>query len=311
MSEQKSINFMGEPLRRNLMMLSLALTIACFVCFAVKGFHFGLDFTGGTSIELHYEQAPVLDEVRETLVSAGYPSAVVINFGGPNDIMVRVQSAEADEHLAKNLTEVLRKASAANKITEKQSGYVGPHVGEELLNAGGLGLLMALFGVFLLVAMRFQMKFAAGSILALIHDVVLTLGVFSLFQLDFDLTVLAAILTIIGFSINDSIVVADRIRENLRTMRDIPVKEVINISITQTLDRTLMTSGTAIISVLAMFFFGGDVIHNFSLALIFGMTVGTYSSVYVASGLLVTLNVTREDLVPTERARGEEVDEMP
>lgn len=310
MTSPKIINFMGEPHRRFVMLLSLVLTLGCFVSFAVKGFKFGLDFTGGTSIELHYDQAPVLDEVRSALNKAGYHSAMVVNFGGPNDIMVRVQTPEANNDMAKAITQTLKDASQSH-ITVKQAEYVGPQVGEELFNAGGLGLLVSLFGVFIYVAMRFQMKFAAGSILALIHDVVLTLGVFSLFQLDFDLTVLAAILTIVGFSINDSIVVADRIRENLRMMRDVPVKEVINISITQTLDRTLLTSGTAIVSVIAMFLFGGDVIRNFSIALMFGMTVGTYSSVYVASGLLVTFNVTREDLVPEERAQGEEVDEMP
>jgi preprotein translocase subunit SecF len=310
MSTEKTINFMGEPQRKIVMWFSLFLTLVCFVSFFTQGFRFGLDFTGGTSLELEYSQAPNLDEVRKTLADGGYPAAVVVNFGGDNGIMVRVQSEEANNQMAPAITELLRK-STSSEITVKKAEYVGPQVGEELLNAGGLGILLSFFAVFAYVGMRFQMKFALGSLLALAHDVVLTLGLFSIFQLDFDLTVLAAVLTIIGFSINDSIVVADRIRENLRMMRDVDVLHVINVSITQTLDRTIMTSGTAIISVLAMFFFGGDAIHNFSLALIFGMTVGTYSSVYIASGLLITLKVTREDLIPAERAQGEEVDEMP
>lgn len=310
MITKKAINFMGEPHRRVLMLISLVLTLLSFVSFAVNGFKFGLDFTGGTSLELRYAQAPDLDQVRETLVKAGYPSAVVVNFGGANDILVRVQSAEASNELGNTITDVLRKASGS-EITIKQSEYVGPQVGEELMNSGGLGMLVALLGVFLYVAMRFQFKFALGSILALMHDVILILGVFSFFQLDFDLTVLAAVLTIIGFSINESIIVADRVRENLRIMRDVDVKEVINTSITQTLSRTIMTSGSVNMSVLAMFFWGGDVFHHFSLALLFGVTFGNYSSVYIASGLLVTLKVTREDLIPAERAQGEEVDEMP
>ena len=309
MITKKAINFMGDPHRRVLMFISLILTVASLVSLSVKGLKFGLDFTGGTSLELRYAEAPDLNKVRDTLISSGYPSAVVVNFGGPTDIMVRVQSGQANNELGNVITDILRKSSGS-EITIKQSEYVGPQVGEELMNSGGLGMLVALLGVFLYVAMRFQFKFALCSILALMHDVVLILGVFSVFQLDFDLTVLAAVLTIIGFSINESIIVADRVRENLRIMRGVDVKEVINTSITQTLSRTIMTSGSVNMSVLAMFFWGGDAFHHFSLALLFGVTFGNYSSVYIASGLLVTLKVTREDLIPAEVVQ-DEVDEMP
>jgi len=309
MITKNAINFMGEPHRRVLMYISLVLTVLSLISLGTKGLKFGLDFTGGTSLELRYAEAPDLKVVRETLVAAGYPSAVVVNFGGPTDILVRVQSSAANNELGQVITEILRKASG-QEITIKQSEYVGPHVGEELLNSGGIGLLVAILGVFLYVAMRFQFKFALGSILALMHDVVLILGVFSFFQLDFDLTVLAAVLTIIGLTINESIIVADRVRENLRIMRGVDVKEVINTSITQTLSRTIMTSGSINMSVLAMFFLGGEAFHHFSLALLFGVTFGNYSSVYIASGLLITFKVTREDLIPAEVVQ-DEVDEMP
>ena len=285
--------------------LMVALSIGSL---AINGLNFGLDFTGGTSIELEYTTPPVIEEVRTTLVAAGYPNAVVVAYGAETDIMVRVQGDAKD--LGDKIAGLL--GSDQNPITIKQNQFVGPQIGDELRDDGGLGLLFALLVVMAYVALRFQYKFSVGAVVALIHDVLIVLGVFSIFQLDFDLTVLAAILAVIGYSINDTIVVFDRVRENFRIVRDMSVKEMIDYSLTQTLDRTLLTSGTTLIVLLALFFVGGAMIHNFSLALLVGIGVGTYSSIYVASAMVLWMNVSPEDLMPPKvEVEGAELEELP
>lgn len=306
MSDIKVISFMrfGKAAAA----VSLLAIIVSIGSLFVNGLNFGLDFTGGTSIELEYEKAPDLEDVRRQLEQAGYPNAVVVAYGADTDVMVRIQGD--GENLAQEISEVLRGEGAG--VDVKQASFIGPQIGEELRDDGGLGMLFALGVVMVYVALRFQYKFSVGAVVALVHDVIIVLGVFSLLQLDFDLTVLAAILAIIGYSLNDTIVVYDRVRENFRIIRDTPVTEIIDISLSQTLGRTLMTSGTTIVVLLALFFVGGEMIHNFSTALLIGVGVGTYSSVYVASSLLLSMKVSQEDLMPPKvEVEGEEFEELP
>ena len=306
MSDVKVISFMrfGKAAAA----VSLLAIIVSIGSLFVNGLNFGLDFTGGTSIELEYEQAPDLEEVRRQLEQAGYPNAVVVAYGADTDVMVRIQGDA--ENLAEEVSNILRGEGAG--VTVKQASFIGPQIGEELRDDGGLGMLFALGVVMVYVALRFQYKFSVGAVVALVHDVIIVLGVFSLLKLDFDLTVLAAILAIIGYSLNDTIVVYDRVRENFRIIRETPVAEIIDISLSQTLGRTLMTSGTTIVVLLALFFVGGEMIHNFAAALLIGVGVGTYSSVYVASSLLLSMKVSQEDLMPPKvEVEGEEFEELP
>ncbi len=298
------INFMG--IRNLAFAVTLLMTLASLGSLAVQGLNFGLDFTGGTLVELQYREPVQLDKVRENLRSAGYPDAVVQSFGADTDVLVRLQGD--DPQLGSQLAAALQKSTTDNDFTVKRVEFVGPQVGEELRDQGGLGMLVALAGVMLYVAFRFQWKFGLGAIAALIHDVIITLGVFSLFQLTFDLTVLAAVLAIIGYSLNDTIVVFDRIRENFRLLRKTELIENINISTTQTLLRTTATSVSTMVAVLALLLFGGENLAGFSIALLVGVTAGTYSSVFIASVLLVWMKLTREDLIPPVV---EEVDERP
>ena len=306
MSDSKVISFMAYG--RVTAITSLVLIVLSIGSLFVNGLNLGLDFTGGTSIELEYAKAPNLDDVRSQLVDAGYSSAVVVAYGADTDVMVRIQGDAAN--LAQDVTQAL--SAGSEEITVKQASFIGPQIGEELRDDGGLGMLFALAVVMVYVALRFQFKFSVGAVAALVHDVIIVLGIFSLFQLDFDLTVLAAILAVIGYSLNDTIVVYDRVRENFRIVRDMSVVEIINFSLTQTLGRTLMTSGTTIVVLLALFFVGGEMIHNFATALLIGVGVGTYSSIYVASVILLAMNVTQEDLMPPKvEVEGEELEELP
>ena len=314
MNQDKIIDFMGK--RFWAMGFSGLLLVISIAALAINGLKMGLDFTGGTLVELHYSQPPVLEDVRQTLASNGFANAVVVNFGSDTELMVRLQtdnsSIEGDSkniNIGEEIAATLQAASDAD-VKLMRSEVIGSQIGDELANDGGLGLLVALVVVFLYVALRFQFKFSLGAVIALAHDVIIVLGVFALFQLDFDLTVLAAILAVIGYSLNDTIVVADRIRENLRIMRVDSVIEIINVSLTQTLGRTLMTSGTTLLVLFALFFVGGELIHNFALALLVGIGVGTYSSVYVAAAILIMAKITKEDLMPPEK-EGAEFDEMP
>ena len=301
---KRVINFMG--VRHVAFALTVLLTLASLASLAVKGLNFGLDFTGGTLVELSYEKPVALDQVRTQLSASGYGDAVVQSFGATTDVLVRMPGD--DPLLGERIADVLRGGEAASAITVKRVEFVGPAVGEELRDQGGLGMLLALGGILVYVAFRFQWKFGFGAVLSLFHDVILVLGVFSFFQISFDLTVLAAVLAVIGYSLNDTIVIFDRIRENFRMLRKADLLENINISTTQTLLRTLATSVSTLLAVGSLMFFGGENLWAFSLALLIGVGAGTYSSVYVAGMLLVWLNLTRDDLIPPVV---EEVDERP
>ncbi|WP_415844355.1 protein translocase subunit SecF [Stutzerimonas zhaodongensis] len=301
---KRVINFMG--VRHVAFALTVLLTLASLASLAVKGLNFGLDFTGGTLVELSYEKPVALDQVRTQLSGAGFGDAVVQSFGATTDVLVRMPGD--DPLLGEHIAEALRGNDSAGTITVKRVEFVGPAVGEELRDQGGLGMLLALGGILVYVAFRFQWKFGFGAVLSLFHDVILVLGVFSFFQISFDLTVLAAVLAVIGYSLNDTIVIFDRIRENFRMLRRAELLENINISTTQTLLRTLATSVSTLLAVGSLMFFGGENLWGFSLALLIGVGAGTYSSVYVAGMLLVWLNLTRDDLIPPVV---EEVDERP
>ncbi len=310
MSEQKVINFMGFG--KLAALLSGVLVVIAIVSLLAKGLAFGLDFTGGTQVEVGYEQAPNLNEVRATLEQAGYKNAVVVNFGSDRDVLVRLQTSdgEQEDEVGAQLVSTLREA-ADGAVDLRRNEYVGPQVGEELREQGGLALLIALLGVMAYVAVRFQFKFSVGAVVALIHDVIIILGLFAFFQWDFDLTVLAALLAVIGYSLNDTIVVSDRIRENFRKIRKSSALEVINISLTQTVGRTIVTSLTTLLVLSALFFAGGEMIHSFSEALIIGVFVGTYSSIYVAANVLLLLKIDQKDLIIPPKEGVEFDDGMP
>lgn len=302
--------------------ISLLLVVASIVALATNGLKLGLDFTGGTQIEVGYENAPKIEDVRNQLTDAGFEGAAVVRFGSDSELLIKLPPEVAERQTQQNA----RDAEATNSIGDKVVGalrqhadgkielrrveMVGPQIGEELRDDGGLGMLFALAVVMAYVALRFQYKFAVGAVVALIHDVIIVLGFFAILRLDFDLTVLAAVLAVIGYSINDTIVVYDRVRENFRKVRQAEPAEVINISMSQTLSRTFMTSFTTLLVLWALQFFGGELIHNFSLALIVGVIIGTFSSVYVAANILMAMNTTKEDLMPPVK-EGAELDEMP
>ncbi|WP_419810776.1 protein translocase subunit SecF [Bacterioplanoides sp.] len=306
MSKVPSYDFM--KLRMAALALSALLIIASIGSLVTQGLNLGLDFTGGTLLEVEYEQPESLDKITQVLNGAGYKDVVVQNFGSETDLLVRMSEAFRDD-LGNEVLLVLQQAVEGNEITLKRSEFVGANVGEELRDQGGLALLLALFIVMIYVAARFQFKFSVGAVAALFHDVVIILGFFSLFQWDFDLTVLAALLAVIGYSLNDTIVVADRIRENFRIVRNGGPITVINESLNQTLGRTIMTSLTTALVLAALMVVGGELIHNFALALMIGVVVGTYSSIYVAANILLMMNISREDLMPPELE--EEEDDRP
>lgn len=304
MSQLKIYNFMG--LRRYAAVFSALLLVVSSWSLITQGLVLGLDFSGGTQIEVGYQQPVEVAQLRNKLESAGFDNPVVVHFGAETDILIRMQG-EPDQGLAQQVYAVLQ--SDDQQIELRRVDYVGPQIGEELRDQGGLGMLIALVLVMLYVAIRFQFKFSVGAVLALIHDVIITLGVFSLVRLEFDLTVLAAVLAVVGYSLNDTIVVSDRIRENFRKIRQASPVEVVNESLSQTLWRTINTSLTTMLVLLALFFFGGELIHNFAIALMIGVGIGTYSSIYVAATVMLAMNVDREDLLePTE---GELVDDLP
>lgn len=301
---KRVINFMG--VRHIAAVVSLIMVLASLASLVDRGLNFGLDFTGGTLIELNYEQAADLNKIRSQLQEGAYPDAVVQSFGAVNDVLVRMPGDDPD--LGNKVAQVLRQ-DAGTQVTVKRVEFVGPAVGEELRDQGGLGMLLALAGIMVYLGFRFQWKFGIGAIMSLFHDVIITLGIFSYFQFTFDLTVLAAILAIIGYSLNDTIVVFDRIRENFRFLRNTSLIENINISTTQTLLRTLATSISTLLAVGALLMFGGDNLWGFALALFIGITAGTYSSVYISSIFLIWLKLTVEDLIPPVST--EEIDETP
>jgi len=300
-----TFDFMAK--RHIAMAFSLLLIIASVASLATKGLNFGLDFTGGTLIEVAYPQTADLNKVRNRLEQEGFGDAVVQNFGSSKDVLVRLAPREntSSQSLGDKILSALKEDDA--DVTMRRQEFVGPQVGDELREDGGLAMLIALAFILVYVMARFEYRFALGSIAALIHDVVITMGLFSFFQLDFDLTVLAAVLAVIGYSLNDTIVVFDRIRENFRLMRKKEPGAIINTSLNQTLSRTMMTSITTLLVVVAMFFLGGELIHAFSIALIIGILVGTYSSIYVASSMVITLKITAESMMPVKK-EGEDLE---
>ncbi|WP_339903981.1 protein translocase subunit SecF [Pseudomonas guineae] len=299
----RTINFMG--VRNIAFALTVVLTLVALGSLFTKGLNLGLDFTGGTQIELSYEQSADLGNIRAQLAGAGYADAVVQSFGATTDVVVRMQGN--DPELGNKVATALRQAG--EQLEVKKVEFVGPQVGEELRDQGGLGLLLALGGVMLYLAFRFQWKFGVGAIVSLIHDVIVTLGILSFFQITFDLTVMAALLAIIGYSLNDTIVVFDRVRENFRVLRKATLIDNINISTTQTLLRTMATSISTLLAIGALLLFAGDNLFAFSVALFVGVAAGTYSSIYIANVVLVWLDLTVDDLIPP--VVEEEVDERP
>ncbi len=299
-------DFLGK--RKLAAILSTIMFVVSVGALLIRGLSLGIDFTGGTLIELGYNKPVELADVRSTLGANGYGDALVQNIGSAKEVLVRVppKAGKTSAALSNDIHAALEQA-AGQTIEIRRVDFVGPQVGSELMEDGGLAILIALGGVLLYVAIRFEYRLATGAIIALIHDPVLIFGMFALFQWEFDLTVLAAVLAVIGYSLNDTIVVYDRIRENFRKMRKATPVEVVNISINQTLSRTILTSGTTMLVVLALFFLGGEMIHGFALALILGIVVGTYSSIYVASAAALALGVSKQNLMPVKKEdEGEE-----
>jgi preprotein translocase subunit SecF len=306
--QETNFNFLG--VRKLAVIFSAALLLISIASIVTRGFNFGIDFTGGTLVEVGYPQGVELSGIRDTLHQNGYGDAVVQHFGTASDVLIRLAPKEGVSS-AELSDSVFRALKIQNDGVElRRVEFVGPQVGDELTNDGGLAMIYALIGILIYVALRFEYRFAVGSVAALVHDVIITLGVFSVLQLDFDLTVLAAILAVIGYSLNDTIVVFDRIRENFRRIRKGSPEEIVNSSLNQTLSRTLMTSFTTILVLLALFFVGGELIHGFATALLVGIFIGTYSSIYVASASALALGITKEDLMPVEK-EGAELDDMP
>lgn len=302
-----TFDFMSK--RKIALAFSTLLILASITSLAVKGLNFGLDFTGGTLIEVSYPESADLNKIRNRLETSGFGDAIVQNFGSSKDVLVRLAPREhtSSESLGDKILTVLKEDDL--DVVMRRQEFVGPQVGDELRDDGGLAMLIALFFILIYVMARFEYRFALGSIAALIHDVIITMGIFAFFQLDFDLTVLAAVLAVIGYSLNDTIVVFDRIRENFRLMRKQEPGAIVNTSLNQTLSRTMMTSVTTLIVVLAMFFLGGELIHAFSIALIIGILVGTYSSIYVASSMVITLKITAESMMPVKKEGEEQEDQ--
>lgn len=315
MSKRRTINDYGIDFMRHRRLAAMVSGVAlaiCLLAILIRGFDFGLDFTGGTVIEVGYQEPAELGEVRAALESGGFADATLQYFGSRHDVLIRL-SPEAGETASAELSDRVFRAlseQAEGAVELRRVEFVGPQVGEELREQGGLAVFFALIGILVYVALRFEWRFALGAVIALMHDVLFTVGVFSLLQITFDLTVLAAVLAVIGYSLNDTIVIFDRVRENFRRLRKGTVLEVLNLSINQTLSRTIVTSGTTLLVLVALYVLGGETISGFSLALIIGVVVGTYSTIYVATAAAVWLGLSRTDLLPTPKA-GPEVDAMP
>jgi len=289
----KTINFMGQA--KLAVSISGLLILISIASLATRQLNWGLDFTGGTLVEVHYSKTVDLEDIRNTLAAKGFAGASVAGYGSDQDVLIRLPQGYSDKQGAA-LLGVLQD-SFTGDVEVRRTEFVGPQMGDELREQGGLAMLLSLFLVMLYVAFRFQFKFALGAVIALVHDVIITLGFFSVTGMEFNLTVLAAVLTIIGYSINDTIVIFDRIRENFRKLRRADPVEVVNISLTETLERTIATAGTVMLTVIALAVFGGDMLFGFAVALIVGVTAGTYSSVYMAAAATLMLGVTKEDLL--------------
>jgi len=307
-SKKIDIDFMAK---RNLaMIISVLLIIGSLFSLSTRGLNLGIDFTGGYLIEVGYKESADLNAIRDILKSNDFADAKVQHFGTSLDVLVRLAPRPDSNQatLSDSIFKVLKTQSA--DATMRRVEFVGPQVGEELREQGGLAMLIALFGILIYVSLRFQFKSAVSAIFALIHDVIITLGVFSLIQMSFDLSVLAAILAVIGYSLNDTVVVLDRIRESFKGIRKKTPIEIINISINSTISRTVITSLTTMLVLIALFYFGGEVIHGFAFALIIGVLIGTYSSIYIASSTLIAMKITKQDFLESVKEK-KELDEMP
>ena len=301
------IRFQFMKYRKIAGIASIVIFVISILSLSFRGLSLGLDFSGGTLVEVSYETPVELELIRNTLIDNGYEDSQVVNFGTNLDVLIKVADQNGNSSIGEGIFNLLEKEGFSGEL--KRVEFVGPQVGAELRDQGGLGMLVALFMILLYVAFRFQFKFALGAVTALGHDVVIILGLFSIFAWDFDLTVLAALLAVIGYSLNDTIVVSDRIRENFRTQRELNPQEMIDLSLNQTLGRTVVTSFTTLLVLFALFIFGGEMIKGFSLALILGVLVGTYSSIYVVANMLMSLTLTQEDLALPE-PEGVDFDEI-
>jgi len=291
-----TINFIGA--RKVALVFSIALIATCAYSLSTQGLNYGIDFSGGTKLELAYQEDVSVLDMRETLASNGYSEAVVQHFGSNRDVLVRIplSTENSDDKVSDDVVTILA-ASEVGPGEVRSVEFVGPTFGKELFEKGILALVYALIGVMIYVAFRFEWKFSLGSVIALIHDVIITIGLFSLLQLEFTLPVLAALLAVIGYSLNDTIVVFDRIRENFRKLRDTETEETMNVSINQTLPRTILTSLTTLLVLIALYFYGGDALNGFAATLIIGVLIGTYSSIFVASPSVLALGAKAEDLL--------------
>ena len=300
----KTIKFLS--IRKFTTIMSIVLILASAFSLMSKGLNLGIDFTGGIQIEISFENAPNIENVRSNLGSGGYDDAIVQNSGSSQDLMVRIPPRDGitNKKVGEDVIGMLQ--ASDNSVTLKSSEYISAQVGEELTEQGGLAMIFALIMIMIYIVFRFQWKFSIGAVLALIHDVMITLGIFSFFQLTFDLSVLAAILAVVGYSLNDTIVIYDRIRENFRSMRTAETLNILNSAITQTIKRTIITSSTTLLVLLSLFVFGGSSLEGFSIALIVGVLIGTYSSIFVASTSIFYLDISTTDLIPVKR---EEVDD--
>lgn len=303
---EKNVNFMKLALPMGI--LSIVLVLASVVLLATRGLNLGLDFTGGTVVEVAAPQDIALNDLRDALAEGGYADAIVQHFGSSRDVVVRVPPHETDNGDEVGLAVFEMVSSAVPSLELRRVEFVGPQVGDELRDQSGLAVLFAMGAMLAYIWFRFTNKFGVAALLALVHDVIVVLGAFALFRWQFDLTVLAAVLAVVGYSINDTIVIADHIREDFRTSRQSDTRTIINHSITRTLSRTMITSATTLLVLIALYVFGGEMISGFAITLIIGVLVGTYSSVYIANGLLLLMKVDKEDFVVPERT---EVDEMP
>ena len=302
------IRFRFMQFRKIASIVSITIFVISVLSLGFRGLSLGLDFSGGTLLEITYKEPVSLESIRSTLEKNGYPDSQVVNFGTNLDVLIKVADQDGNSSVGENIFNVLNSEGFAGEI--KRVEFVGPQVGAELRDQGGLGMLVALFMILMYVAFRFQYKFGLGAVAALLHDVVIILGLFSIFAWDFDLTVLAALLAVIGYSLNDTIVVSDRIRENFRTERVLEPIDMVDLSLNQTLGRTIITSLTTLLVLFALFIFGGELIRGFSLALILGVLIGTYSSIYVVANMLLSMNLTQEDLAVPE-PEGADFDGMP
>lgn len=303
---KKMINFTG--MRKPAMILSALMLVASIVSLIANGLNLGVDFTGGTVIEIGYDKPADVDNIRKLLTEAKYDAAVQ-HFGTAKDVLIRIapQIGVDKSKVGDNVFALLKQTNP--EIQLRRVEFVGPQIGDELRDDGGTAMLLALAGILIYVTLRFEFRFSVGAIIALVHDVLITVGIFSITRMEFDLTILAAILAIIGYSLNDTIVVFDRVRENFLKLRKANAEESVNTSINQTLSRTIVTSLTTLLVLIALFYFGGKIIHGFSMAMIIGVIIGTYSSIYVASSSLLMMGVTREALLPPEK-EGEDQEEI-